>query len=315
MMQYEGDTPRAVAAGHTLADRIFRGMALGSGLMSFAIIGGTLIFLATYAWPAISSQGWGFLTSSVWSPASEKPVFGIFGLITGTLQLAIVALVVAVPVSFTLALFIHEYAPRWLRKPMVNVVDFMAAMPSVIFGLWGWLVFQAPLKGVAIWLGDNLSVIPLFKRPGDASGSLFIAGFVVGLMILPICTSVMREVFSQVPVEHCEAALALGGTRWGMVRTAILPFSRSGMVGASLLGLGRALGETIAVSLILISDPKPRLGILEQGGGSVAGTIVLRLGEGEFALRALMGAGLGLFVVTLIVNLGAQRVVAKSRRT
>ncbi len=315
MMHQESDTPRTMVAGLTIADRIFRGMALGSGLMSFAIIGGTLIFLTTYAWPAISSQGLGFLTSSVWSPASEKPLFGIFGLITGTLQYSVVAMVIAVPVSFALALFIHEYAPRWLRKPMINVVDFMAAMPSVIFGMWGSYVLQRPLIGPAKWLGDNLSVIPFFKRPEDASGSLFITGFVVGLMILPICTSVMREVFSQVPVEHCEAALALGGTRWGMVRTAILPFSRSGIVGASLLGLGRALGETIAVSLILVSDPRPRLGILNQGGGSVAGTIALRFSESEFANRALMGAGLGLFVVALLVNLGAQRVVAKSRRT
>ena len=314
-MHESTDIPRSVQSGRSLADRLFRGMALGSGLVSFAIIGGTLIFLASYAWPAIRSQGLGFLTSSVWSPASEKPVFGIFGLITGTVQLAVVALVVAVPISFALALFMHEYAPRWLRRPMANVVDFMAAMPSVIFGLWGFYVLQNPLRGVAIWLGDNLSVVPLFKRPEDPSGSIFIAGVVVGLMVLPICTSVMREVFSQVPIEHCEAALALGGTRWGMVRTAILPFSRSGMVGASLLGLGRALGETIAVALLLASDPTAKLGILNLGGGSVAGTIASRFGESEFANRALMGAGLGLFVVTLVVNMGAQKIVAKSRQT
>lgn len=308
------DVPRSIAAASSPADSTFRAVSLASGLVSFAIIGGTLLFLTVYAWPAIDSQGFGFLTRSVWSPAAERPIFGIFGLVTGTIELALVALVIAFPISFALALFIHEYAPRRLRRPMVYVVDFMAAIPSVIFGLWGFNVLQQPISGVAVWLGHNLSVVPFFKRAEDPTQSIFIAGVVVGLMILPICTSVMREVFAQVPVEQCEAAFALGGTRWGMVRTAIIPFSRSGMIGAGLLGLGRALGETIAVSLILAGDPGPRIDILGLGGGSVAGTIATRFGESDFANRALMGAGLGLFVVTLAVNMGAQRVVMKSRR-
>jgi phosphate transport system permease protein len=288
-------------------------MSVGGSMTSFFIIAGTLVFLTTFSWPAIQTQGFGFLTKSVFSPSPENPDFGIFGLVTGTALLAIMALIIAFPLSFALAMFIHEYAPRKMRRPMVYVVDLMAALPSLTFGLWGFYLLMGPLKNVADWLGSNLSVVPFFQRPEDSSQSIFIAAVVVAFMITPICTSVMREVFSQTPPEVCEAALALGGTRWGMVRTAILPFARSGMVSAAMLSAGRALGETVAVSLILSVDPAPRVGILDQGGGNVAALIVLRFAESPFADRALMAAGLGLFVVTLVVNMAAQVVVRRSR--
>ena len=308
------DVPRAVVMPLTQGDKIFRGLTLSGGMFSFFVILGTLLFLLIYSLPAIRTQGFDFLVTSVWAPTSEPPKFGIFGLLTGTVLLAVTAIAIAFPISFALAIFIREYAPRRLRAPLTYVVDLMAALPSLAFGIWGFFLLQGPLKNVSKWLGDNLSVIPLFKIPSDSAQSIFIASVVVAFMIVPICTSVIREVFSQAPPEQCEAALALGGTRWGMIRAAIIPFARSGMLGAALLGLGRALGETVAVSLILAWDPQPRLGILERGGGNVAATIVSRFGESEFSDRALMAAGLGLFVMTLAVNMGAQSVVKRSRQ-
>jgi phosphate transport system permease protein len=245
------DRPRLIVVSRGKGDRVFQGLALGSGLTSFLIVGGTFIFLALFSWPAVHARGLKILTTSAWNPASTPPVFGLLSMVVGTVLISTVALSIAFPVAFALAIFVHEYAPTRLRRPMIYTVDMMAALPSLIYGIWGFFVLQKPLKGVARWLGENMSAIPLFRRAEDYSQSMFIAGVVVGVMILPICTSVMREIFSQVPPEHCEAALALGGTRWGMVRVAIIPFSRSGMVGAALLGLGRALGETVAVSLII----------------------------------------------------------------
>jgi phosphate transport system permease protein len=309
------DEPRDRKVTRGLGDRVFRSMSLASGLISFFIVGGTLVFLATYAYPALRSAGLDFVTTSLWAPDSKTFHAGILGLLSGTLLIATIAIILGFPVSFAVALFIHEYAPRRLRRPMVYIVDLMAAMPSLIYGLWGFFVLQKPLKGVSHWLGTNLSAIPTFRSADDYSGSLFIGGVVVSIMITPICTAVMREIFSQVPSEHCEGALALGGTRWGMVKTAILPFSRSGMVGAALLGLGRALGETIAVLLIVPLVFQPKLSVLGVGGGSVAAGIAGGFGVTDPGDRSWMGAGLVLFVVTLLVNLAAQRIVKRSRAT
>jgi phosphate transport system permease protein len=290
-------------------------MSLGSGLASFFIIVGTLIFLTAYAWPVLRANGLSFFTTYKWLPtAKPQPIVGTFGLLSGTSLIAVIALTIGFPLSFALALFIHEYAPRRLRRPMVYVVDLMAAVPSLIYGLWGLVLLQGPLKHQARWLGQNLSAIPLFRQEQDYSSSMFIGGVVVGIMVTPICTAVMREIFSQVPPEHCEAALALGCTRWGMVKTAIIPFGRSGMVGAALLGLGRALGETIAVFLLVSQSFLPKVGVLGLGGGSVAATIAALFGQNVETNRALMGAGLALFIVTLSVNMAAQKIVKKSRQ-
>jgi phosphate transport system permease protein len=313
--RHDFDEPRDRKVTRGLGDRVFRSMSLASGLVSFLIVGGTLIYLATYSFPAIRLAGLDFVTTSLWAPDSTPFRAGILGLLTGTLLIATVAITLGFPVSFAVALFIHEYAPRRLRRPMVYIVDLMAAMPSLIYGLWGFFVLQKPLKGVSHWLGTNLSAIPLFQSAEDYSGSIFVGGVLVSIMITPICTAVMREIFSQVPTEHCEAALALGGTRWGMVKTAILPFSRSGMVGSALLGLGRALGETIAVLLIVPLVFQPKLGVLSLGGGSVASGIAGGFGVTNLGDRAWMGAGLVLFVVTLLVNMAAQRIVKRSRST
>ncbi len=305
------DRPLPIDRTPTPGDRVFRTLAVSAGLVSFFIIVIALVMLTIRSWPAIRPNGLGFVTKGIWAPGTGK--FGILGLLTGTILIAVLALAIAFPLAFCTALFINEYAPRRLRASLTYAVDFMAALPSLIVGLWGFFVLQKPLKGVSKWLADNLSVVPIFKHSKDYSQSLFIASVAVAIMVLPIVTAVMREIFARAPRDVCEAALALGGTRWGMIRDAILPFGKSGMAGAALLGLGRALGETIAVSLILTLVYEPKLGVLSQGGGSVAANIALRFAESKLSDQALLGSGLGLFIVTLLTNLAAQRVVQRSR--
>jgi phosphate transport system permease protein len=227
-----------------------------------------------------------------------------------------IALIVAVPMGFGLALFVNEYAPSRFRRILVSAIDLLAALPSLIFGIWGLFALQGPLTGVAQWFGDHLSIIPIFqlKDGANLSRSGFIGGVVVGIMILPIVTSVTREVMSQCPRDQCEAALGLGGTRWGMIRTVIMPFSRSGMVGAVLLGFGRALGETIAVTIIVSLQFTANDKVLTVGGGSIAQLIATKFGEASpLEVSALVGAGAALFIVTLVVNLAARRIVNRAR--
>jgi phosphate transport system permease protein len=253
-------------------------------------------FLIAKAWPALREAQWGFLTETRWNPDGQQ--FGIASLVLLTFEIAIVALFLAVPVSIGASLFLTEYCPRVLRRPLTSLVDLLAAVPSLIYGLWGLFFLQPRLLPLSNWLSRHLSFIPI----------------VVALMVLPICTAVMREVFSQAPPGEKEGALALGGTKWGMIRTVVLPFGRGGIIGGSMLGLGRALGETIAVALIISPTFKPTLRILEGAGNSIAATIALRFNESSpFGQSALLGAGLALFVITLIVNALASIVVSRSR--
>ena len=208
-------------------------------------------FLVVKAWPALRDAKWSFLTETRWNPDGQQ--FGIASLVLLTFEIALVALVLAVPVSICAALFVTEYAPRALRRPLTSFVDVLAAVPSLIYGLWGRFFLQPRLLPLSRWLSHHLGFIPIFKAPASATSrrSTFIAGVVVALMIVPICTAVMREVFSQAPPGEKEGALALGGTKWGVIRTVVLPFGKGGIIGGSMLGLGRALGETIAVTLII----------------------------------------------------------------
>ena len=185
----------------------------------------------------------------MWNPGLGH--FGVLGLLEGTLIIATVAMLIAVPLGVAMALFINEYAPARLRRPLTSMIDLLAALPSLLFGIWGFFALQKHLVPVSHFLGSHLSVLPFLKinEGSSLTDSSFVAGFVVSIMIMPIITSVTRDVMAQVPREQCEGALALGGTRWGMIREVILPFARGGIVGASLLGFGRALGETIAVAL------------------------------------------------------------------
>jgi phosphate transport system permease protein len=224
--------------------------------------------------------------------------------------------VISVPVSIATALFINEYAPRATRRALTALVDLLAAIPSVVYGIWGLAFLENYLVLVSNWLNDNASFIPIFRTDIPIfAGSAFVAGVVVSLMVQPICTSVMREVFAQAPPAEREAALALGATRWGMIRTVVLPFGAGGMIGGSMLGLGRALGETIAVALVIspIFFVSPH--ILQAGANSVAALIALQFSEASrtYGIPALMAAGLSLFVVTLLVNFAASVIVARSR--
>jgi phosphate transport system permease protein len=275
-----------------------------------ALIGTFLVLRSTLA---LKTAGLSFFTETEWQPTVEK--LGIAAVLYWTVVIALIALVIAVPVSVATALFITDYSPLRVRRPLVALVDLLAAVPSLIFGLWGLFFLQPKMLGLAEWLTTHLGFVPIFKtESSNYASSAFIAGTVLALMIVPIITSVVREVFSQTPPMEKEGALALGATRWGMVRTVVLPFGRGGIVGGSMLGLGRALGETIAVALIISPIFLIRPKMLETGANSIAAHIALRFGEAtELELSGLMAGGLTLFAVTLCVNALAQVVVSRSR--
>jgi len=297
-------------------DRIFLGITKAAGMSSFvimALIGG---FLLKGAWPALQEQGASFFTGFDWITREGEPgEYGIGAVMYYTIAIAIVALLMAVPLAIGTALFINEYAPRRIRSWLTAMVDLFAAVPSLIYGFWGAELASRYLQEIARWMDTHLAFFPPFRSPTNTyDGSTFIAAVIVSLMIMPIATSVMREVFAQAPQVEKEGALALGGTRWGMIRTVILPFGRGGIIGGSMLALGRALGETIAVALIIIPIYDIRVSVTERGSNSVGSLIATKFGEaGPAELSALIAAGVALFAITLLVNFGASFVVARSR--
>lgn len=271
-------------------------------------------FLVTRAWPALAQAGGSFLTEKRWFPDAEPPRFGIAALAWGTLVSSVLALAAAVPVALGSALFVTEYARPVLGRWIGYLIDVLAAVPSVVYGLWGLLFLVPRLVPAQRWLAEHLGFIPLFSNPDGLYGkSIFAASVVLALMVLPIVAAVAREVFRQVPGDLREAALALGATRWEMIRTAVLPSSRSGVVGAVILGLGRALGETIAVALVLAATFDVDLRVLEPGGNTIAANIATKFGEaGSLGRSALIASGLVLFAITLGVTTAARRVLARS---
>jgi phosphate transport system permease protein len=312
------DVPRQIASRPTTGDRIFRILATVATSASFLIVALTFVFLVRRAWPAVQSSGVGdFFTTSVWGPAVGR--FGVKGLLLGSIVIASVALLVGVPLALGMALFINEYAPSRVRSILTGTIDLLAALPSLLFGIWGAYALQPLLLPTARWASDHLYAIP-FLRTDSPQGRLdqftqssFIAGVVVGLMVIPIITSVSRDVMAQVPREQCEGALALGGTRWGMIRTVILPFGRSGIIGSIVLGFGRALGETIAVALIIKATIDVNWNLLLGGQGSIPAYIVTKFSEASGnEINGLVGAGLALFVVTFLVNLAARVIVNRT---
>jgi phosphate transport system permease protein len=307
-----GDEPRQVRAGRTVADRVYRGAASGGGLLTLVILVLIGWFLLQKGLPELRKDGWHFVTGTQWTAVGP---FGIASIMYWTVVIALIGLVIALPVSIAMALFINEYAPPGARRIFTSLVDLLAAVPSLIYGLWGLIFLQPHLLGVSRWLTTHLSFIPIFKTTQPSyKASSFIAGVVVALMIVPIITSVTREVFSQAPAGEKEAALAMGATRWGMIRTVVLPFGKGGIIGGAMLGLGRALGETIVVVLIISPIYTVNPHILQSGSNSVASLIALQIGDAHgIAVNALMAAGLALFVTTLLVNMVAAVVVGRSR--
>ncbi|MCX8530323.1 MAG: phosphate ABC transporter permease subunit PstC [Rhodoluna sp.] len=313
---------RSLIALASFSDKVFAWVARSGGVVTLGIMIAVGLFLGLRAQSAFGSQGWGFLTETAWTPENGK--FGIAAVLFGTVTIAIIALCVSIPLAMGTSLLISEVLPERIRGLAISLVDLMAAVPSVIFGLWGVFFLQANIIPISLWVSQTFSWIP-FLAVSDKSGnpltdpsaftsSAVIAGIVVGLMVVPTQTSVMREAFSQTPLGEKEGALALGSTRWGMIRAVVLPFGRGGIIGGTMLGLGRALGETIAVYMIIspIFEINPE--ILKSGTNSVSALIALRYGEAsDTGLSALMAAGLVLFLITLVINFSASSIVSRSR--
>jgi phosphate transport system permease protein len=314
--------PRSLRSRPSRSDSTFRTVSFAAGGVTVAIMLAVGVFLALRGGDALSVAGLSFLTTMEWTPESGE--FGIAAVLFGTFVIAVVAMVIATPLSMGTALLISEIVPSRAKSVLVTLVDLMAAIPSVVYGLWGLFFLQANIIPVSQWISEYFGWIPLFAVTGpdgerltEASAftsSAFIAGIVVALMVAPTQTSVMREAFSQAPVGEREGALALGSTRWGMIRTVVLPFGRGGVIGGSMLALGRAMGETIAVYMIISPVFYINWQVLKEGGNSISALIALRYGEAsEFGLSALMAAGLTLFLITLVINFTASSIVARSR--
>ena len=317
------DTPHKPKGVVDTNDRVYRGVIRLGGVLVLVIMGAIGIFLGLRAYEAISKAGFSFITQPHWNPDNGQ--FGIAAVLIGTIIIALVAICIAVPLALGTSLYISEYASVRIKQALISLVDLMAAIPSVVYGLWGFFALQGSIVPIARWMSQIFGWIPIFQvdgyNPNDPlstttvfTASSFIAGIVVALMVTPIMTSIMREVFSQAPVGEREGALALGSTKWGMIRSVVLPYGVGGIIGGTMLGLGRALGETIAVYMIIspIFEIQPH--ILQSGASSISSLIALKYGEATpFGVSALMAAGLTLFIVTLIVNFGASAIVARSR--
>jgi phosphate transport system permease protein len=311
------DRPRAIIAPVALGDKIFRGILRLASLAVLVITALILIFLIFRSVSALRAVGFGFFTTSTWFIGTNQ--FGIAAILPLGILAALFALFIAVPVGIATALFISEYAPPRLRRAFIALMDLMAAVPSIIVALFAVFFLMPRILGFDAWLSHHLGFIPLFRfrlanYPGNYANATFIAGVAVSLLVIPIVASLSRQVFSQAPQGEREAAYALGSTRWGMIRTVVLPYGRSGMIGASMLGLGRALGETIVMAFILSPVFGFNYHVLESGGNSVTVMIANHFFvAGTKEISALMAGGLVLFVMTLIVNTLAAMIINRSR--
>jgi phosphate transport system permease protein len=298
--------PKAV---RQLGDRVFAGSARGAGLLILLVLAGVAVFLVAQALPALLA------------PADQLPggltlVAYIGPLVFGTLLSAFIALVIATPLAVCVALFITHYAPRRLAQSLGYVIDLLAAVPSIVYGLWGVAVLAPASLGLMTWLNTYLGWIPLFAGPVSATGrTMLVVGVTLAVMILPIITAVSREVFLQTPKLHEEAALALGATRWEMIRMAVLPFGRSGIISGAMLGLGRALGETMAVAIILSGSGIITVNLISSANpSSIAANIALQFPDSTgLAVNTLIASGLVLFVITLLVNSLARFIINRRR--
>jgi phosphate transport system permease protein len=317
------DAPRPIRKSLSVADRVFRWGTTGIGAIVLLLIGAVGVFLALQLMPTLRNYGLRFFTENQWNP--QQNILGIGAVLIGTVEVAIIAIVISFPLALLTALYISEYAPPWLRGFLVSMVDLMAAIPSIIYAMWGLFLINPHALYLARWINEYLGWFPLFHVQGgdprapvfnlaQYGSSPFIAGVVVSMMVIPLACAVMIGVFRQAPVSEREGAYALGSTRWGMVRTVVLPFGRGGIVGGTMLALGRALGETVAVLLILSLNTDIKLRPLEIGGVTTAQLIANFFGEATSGqLDALLAAGFVLFAMTIVVNTIAAMIVARSR--
>lgn len=299
-------------------DRIFRALAEGAGVLVIALIAAIALFLVWRAVPALARNDANFLTySGNWVTTDTANMrFGILDLLQVTVFVSLFALVLAMPIALGIAIFLTQYAPRRVGGPLAYMVDLLAAVPSIIYGVWGIYVLAPVIKPLAMWLNEHLGWMFLFAS-GNASvaggGTIFTAGIVLAVMILPIITAVSREVFAQTPMGQIEAALALGATRWEVVKTTVLPFGVSGYISGAMLGLGRALGETVALLIILRGTQKAFGWSLFDGGYTFASKIAAAAAEfnDQYKAGAYIAAGLVLFLLTFVVNSAARAAVAR----
>src|SRR5919202_1590582 len=297
-----------------LPDRVLRWMLTGLAAAILVLIAFFFVRLVGESSPVFSKVGViDFVFSDRWVPSKND--FGALPLLVGTLITSVIALGIGVPVAVASALYITELAPARVKQPLTILVELLAAVPSVVYGLWGVFVLIPKLKPAEEWFGRTFDFLP-FVSADVAGPNYFIAGLILAIMILPIVSAISREVISTVPVEHKEAALALGATRWEMIRMAVLPYSRAGISGAAMLGLGRAIGETIAVTIVIGNAPDIGDSIFSQGY-TLAAVIANEFGEAASDpthRAALIAAGLVLFVFTLVVNFVARYFVVRSER-
>lgn len=299
-------------------DRVIGFLASGSGILVIATVVAVGVFLLWQAIPSILADQVPFLTSREWNVQNPDDLrFGILDLAWTTILSSVMAMVIAVPIAIGIAIFITQYAPRQIAKPIASLVDLLAAVPSIVYGLWGIQVFAPAMKPFGDWLSETVGWFPLFAPGLTSPGTVYSIGLVLAIMILPIITAISREVYDQTPLLHKEAALALGATKWEMVRTTVFPFGRPGVISASMLGLGRALGETMAV-VIILSKPAPGSEFnpsIFAGGETFASKIANNAAEFDSPEKtgAYIAAGLVLFVMTFIVNAIARSIIAKRK--
>ena len=317
MTTFAPPSPREITTEPRRSDKVFRGLVTAGGLSSLLILGLIAIFLGYRGFEVLVQEGFGFITNSDWSVTVDENAnvvdssFGLAAMLVGTILCAFVAVVIALPISVFSALFLNFYAPDRLKRFLVALIDMMAAFPSILFGIWGFLVLMPTAEYWAKLIHKYLGWIPLFDLQVPVyTRSPFVAGVVLAIMIIPIITSVSREVFSQAPLDRIQAAYALGATRWAMIKAVVIPHGRNGVIGGAMLGLGRAMGETVAVFTVLNIVFQVNWQVLLGAGGNVASLIILKFGEANpYEIKALMAAGLILFMLTLLVNAIANVIV------
>ena len=311
-------TDRATSGTGRLGDRLFGGTATGAGVLVIAVVTLIAVFLLSQALPALAKDKVNFLTSTQWNVDGTPLQFGIANLLWVTVLSSVIAMAIAVPLGVGVALFITQYAPIWLSRPAASLVDLLAAVPSIVYGLWGLQVLGTHMDGIQAALQGTVGWFPLFSDAGiGASSTILTVSVVLSIMVLPIVTALSRDVFAQTPTSHTEAALALGATRWEMIHTAVLPFGKPGVISASMLGLGRALGETVAVMVILsaLANNTAWSWSMFNGGETFASKIANNASEFDTPQKAgaFMAAGLVLFLLTFVVNAIARIVIERRK--
>ncbi len=311
------DVPLNLVIKPVGADRVFNGVLAGASGFVLVLLAAVVAFLCAYGFAAFRQGGFGLFTDPTWLPDSHH--FGMLPLLMGSVAIALLAVAIAAPISLATALMINEYAPRQLKPVLTGVIDMLATVPSIVYGFWGLLLISDLQAAPARWLVDHASFVPIFRTasPGQYVKSIFACGLICAVTIIPIITSISREVMAQAPRDVCEAALGLGGTRWGMVTDVILPFSRNGILGAVLLGIGRGLGETMIVVLVLSQGTHLTSALMGPGGlGSIAAQITDNFVASSYITKSgLILLGLVLFMTTLAINIVARLVVERSNKS